>query len=441
MCRRVTRSTLRPNKSTDPIVTVTPPIPLCELSSGDLAVVCSTCKDPVSPDLTSVQCGFCGLYRHAQCDETLTVRSAQMVRDARHPSICYRCPDCRTTKTHAVEIGDSMDTRVQLLENQVKDLIALVQGLSQTSQKRDGISASKLTKIKACHRNDVLDQITAVDMVGDSKEVRRKTKSSSTSLSKRKEASKVQLSVICTNVTESGDTLLANRHGHDIHQWHQLCSRMNLQPITPVSLTRLNRKPDSPHHDKPRLLRLVVEKEKDLEDILLSAYLLRDENNDTSRIFADVPWSERVKSSSKGGQNSIIKPDERSLIILNVPESASTINTKSGTQHDLQQWQYIGRNIQATNVAVVNLFRIPKSPKYEGNGPRPLKLTLLTTAMADSVYKHWRDSRQKLPREIRIIRGSPKRPHGTMEPSIADAHSNELTPKNASLPAPVESAI
>ena len=206
---------------------------------------------------------------------------------------------------------------------------------------------------------------------------------------------------------------------------------MNLTAIKPVSITRLSRKPDSIHQDKPRLLKVVVKEEKELEDIILSAYLLRDGHEGSSRVFVDVPWSERANSPFKGGQRSIDKHDKRCLLILNVPETASDTDPQCRAMHDKQQWKYLRKTIQANNEVVVDMFRIPKSPRYEGNGSRPLKLTLLTASMADTVYNNWCRYRQKLPREIRIVRGSSKRPSETVPQPVENLNGSSIVKTNA----------
>ncbi|OON15978.1 hypothetical protein X801_08213, partial [Opisthorchis viverrini] len=54
------------------------------------------------------------------------------------------------------------------------------------------------------------------------------------------------------------------------------------------------------------------------------------------------------------------------------------------------------------NVAVVDTYRIPKSPKYMCTGPKPLKLTLLRGDMLNLIQTQWQRHRNLLPRELRI---------------------------------------
>jgi hypothetical protein len=185
-----------------------------------------------------------------------------------------------------------------------------------------------------------------------------------------------------------------------MNEWKKLCELMGLTTVTPLSLVRLSRSPKSPHQDKPRLLKVIVSSEKDLENILLSAHTLRDGREDSCRVFADVPWTERYKNRSKSATSD--NANAKSLILLGVPEATDTSMGESLSHHDAQQWGFISTVIGAHDVAVVDTFRIPNSPKYQGSGPRPLKLTLLTEGMAETIRIKWKQSAHYLPKYIRI---------------------------------------
>ena len=401
-----------------------------------------------------MRCGFCGFYVHTHCDDTLTVKSTKMVNDERHPSICYQCSSCRAVHsglTVPMKTEQSVDTesRLCLLEQGLKKLTSMVQGLNE--EKHSSITEISPPQIAEPHTECVAEIVAA-------KVHRTKVSRSNITLRNPKHEllektnrtvvlSKASLSVICTNVPEATETLLANRYEHDQNQWLQLCSRMCLRAITPISLIRLSRKRDSPNFDKPRLLKVVVQNEKDLEDILLSSYLIREDKTTNSRIFADVPWSERKTSSLTEAGHHKDKGDGRSLLILNVPESVSSHDANCSAKHDYQQWKYFSDTVLATDPAVIDIFRIPKSTKYEGSGPRPLKLTLLTSGMAETVYDNWKRFRAKLPKEIRIIHRVSKPETDTAKvpaPGLSQTskrNSAKVLPKNDQQPAPTESAI
>ncbi|KAF8568307.1 hypothetical protein P879_01692, partial [Paragonimus westermani] len=71
-------------------------------------------------------------------------------------------------------------------------------------------------------------------------------------------------------------------------------------------------------------------------------------------------------------------------------------------KHNFLQWKFVSDTLKTDDVAVVDTFRIPKSPKYMGTGPKPLKLTLLRSEMLDIVKTQWQRYRNLFPRELGI---------------------------------------
>ena len=244
------------------------------------------------------------------------------------------------------------------------------------------------------------------------------------------------LNFICTNIPETTDSLLASRQKHDMNEWEKLCSDLKLETIHPVSLIRLNRSIKSPHKDQPRLLKVTVNNEKELEDILLSAYLLRDGRSESRRIYPDVPLPERLMSSKNTDGNRL----DRSLVLLGVPEASSTDMRNVDPYQDAEQWRYISNLLGTNDVTVMDTFRIPLSPKYEGSGPRPLKLTFLNSSMKEKVQAMWRERRHTIPREVRLS-STHMTPNSIIpRPDITNANLENIEPpKNGVPPTPVES--
>ena len=342
---RVTRFAACMKKTTDPVTLRT-----AHLSNEQsLSNLCGKCQNPVSYDVVSVRCGFCGLNVHADCNETLTNKSLKMINDDRHPSICYQCLNCRTAhsdsnfkRTHllASEEGNSTERRLFHLEEQLKQTMELVQDLiSQGSHVPADVESEQSTSLLMGNYTDKNLQWSEkkTDLESKKQKNLKPKPNIPANTNSRPSPRKAILSVICTNVPEATDTLLANKHEHDMNQWLHLCSRMSLRAIRPVSLIRLSRKPNSLHQDKPRLLKVSVQNEKELEDILLSAYLLRDGEKNSSRVFVGIPWSKRKSSSQKGKQHPTGKHEGRSLVILNGPESESHLDTQCRNKHDFQQ--------------------------------------------------------------------------------------------------------
>ena len=97
------------------------------------------------------------------------------------------------------------------------------------------------------------------------------------------------LTIIYTNVPESTDPLLRNRSAHDSAEWVKLCSLMEVSVSSPLHLTRLTRHPSSPHHGKPRLLRVELSTAHDVETVILSSHTLRSHPECLTRVFPDPP--------------------------------------------------------------------------------------------------------------------------------------------------------
>ena len=215
------------------------------------------------------------------------------------------------------------------------------------------------------------------------------------------------LTVICTNIPESSETLLRNQRQHDADEWLKLCNNMSLPPISPLSLIRLRRHPSSPHNGKPRMLQVMLSKEEELEEVLLSAHLLKNNGNGLSRVFADVPFWERA---ARKNQREKATNDDRSVILLGVPEAKEDPEPAKDSNHDVQQWKYLAELTKVQGVVATNTFRIPKSPRYLGSGPRPLKITFLNPEMADKFKRLWQAGRHIVPRETRLCTGKTKPP-------------------------------
>ncbi|OON18407.1 hypothetical protein X801_05740 [Opisthorchis viverrini] len=103
------------------------------------------------------------------------------------------------------------------------------------------------------------------------------------------------------------------------------------------------------------------------------------------------------------------------------------------------QCQFLCSTFEIETVAVVDTYRIPKSPKYMGTGPRPLKLTLLRGDMLNLIQTQWQRHRNLLPRELRIST-SMRNNIPTEETKVNEDEAVGDTSKNDQLPTPPGSA-
>ena len=242
-----------------------------------------------------------------------------------------------------------------------------------------------------------------------------------------------RFSLICANIKEATGSLLLDRQSHDKNEWFNLCKRMRLRQIEPISIIRLQRPADSPHRGKPRLLRVTVATEEELEDILLSAFLLRDGLESSERVFADIPWWERAHAK---GQSHPKHSASRSVIVSGVPDAPDGEDPQARMRHDILQWKFLRTSLGADQVATVDIYKIPKSSKYMGSAPSRLKVTFLTSAMAEDVFSKWKLYEGQLPKYIRMR--TPEHMGISTQSStvqkVSDSNLVPASPKNDSQP-------
>ena len=207
------------------------------------------------------------------------------------------------------------------------------------------------------------------------------------------------LSVICSNVPESTATSLKARETDERNQWSTLCHRLGIS-ATPTNLIRLSRKPNSPNHSNPRLIRVVLSSTQDVETVLLNTHLLRDGENKI-RIYPDIPWYERRD------RRELINPEARTtrtlstLYVHGIPEIPND-DKRECQSHDINEWRYVLSLLSLENTVSTSIVRVPSSANYKGAGPKLLRVTLLSEQMAASVLLAWKDGRRMLPPELRV---------------------------------------
>ena len=422
---------------------------------------CKSCLKAVSMKARIVICHFCSAKVHTKCDKTLPSQAVALLNNDNIPGVCYICSECRPVTKSKPQAADpdvdkcesKLETRIIDLESSLKRVectlisftnqhatTGLVDGDDAISSERKPL-ARGLLKEQPCITNREHAVVSGSFDAGTRLEDRpdgRGMLSLNTAQSSRSYAAAVSgnqsdqaavdgvrslpnskpkpsnreqpnpdipltlklhaLSVICTNLPESKETLFENRRHCDIQAWIKLCENIHLSPITPTSTTRLTRHPSSPHTDKPRLLRVTFKSEADLENVLLHSHFLLEFPESTCRIFPDIPWWER-----KWVPNGRDQAASRKLVLLGVPEMEGTPSVHERSKHDHKQWRFLADAIDDQEAVVVGTFRLPRSPNYKGEGPNPLQLTFLTTNMADTIKTKWNSRRHNLPNGLILI--------------------------------------
>ena len=250
--------------------------------------------------------------------------------------------------------------------------------------------------------------------------------------------------IICTKFPEPTGTSIAARREEELHHWNNLCKLMGTS-VNPISLTRLSRKPESAHAGEPRLLRVTLRTMSDVETILLASHILKDDVD--TRIHPDIPWSTRSSRKNLDPQQARADKNARTILIHGVPELGDD-DYGANHLHDCSEWSYIQSTLNLDGVLATDVFRLPRSPAYKGQGPRILKVTLLTDTMLADTLDLWYSCKHLLP-EIRIRphlttststetrpATQPTTPSMVSSPSNPQNHCTNLTkPKN--LPSPV----
>jgi hypothetical protein len=301
------------------------------------------------------------------------------------------------------ELSGGMENRMSQLEGQLNEIKNLVQNLaSQNSDRKANTKAVGLQEYVSHSKPDRSEDSTTASHYKKCDSSLQVTSSLHTRSTERlpkqpKSLGSSDLSIICTNVPESNSTSIQGRSADEQNQWETIVKSISA-PLSPVSLTRLVRHHKSTHFGEPRLLRVTFKTEKDMEAVLLSSYKLRQEAHKI-RIFPDVPWIDRQKR--KNAPTTRDSHDVKSVYIHGVPE-VSPEDVGKTRDHDHTEWAYILTSLSLENVCATSITRVPRSPNYLGNGPRIMKVSLLTDDMVNVVCQCWKQNRYKFPSELRL---------------------------------------
>lgn len=147
-------------------------------------------------------------------------------------------------------------------------------------------------------------------------------------------------------------------------------------------------------------MRVTLSTSEDVETVLLTAHRLRDGDNKI-RIYPDIPWNERRE------QHKLTPPEAKSsrnrltVYVHGVPETTDT-DEKEQNSHDIAEWRYVLDLLGLHNMVCTSVARTPTSPNYKGTGPKLLRVTMLSEAMATAVLTAWKENRKLLPTELLI---------------------------------------
>ncbi|VDP85415.1 unnamed protein product [Echinostoma caproni] len=177
-----------------------------------------------------------------------------------------------------------------------------------------------------------------------------------------------------------------------------------------MSIVHLFRQPSSPLAEEPRLLRVTLTDEKDIENVLLSSYLLGKVSS-RIKILPDRPWIERMRHRTNPVDAHEL--DYKRVALIHGVPKLNDPDESTYQQNDCKEWRFIQELIGCHNIFTTSVSQLPYSVNYRGNDPR--KVTFSTPEMVTSVLQAWYQNRRRGPPEVRLrplLNGEVKRcPH------------------------------
>ena len=275
---------------------------------------CSHCNCPVLSIDSAVQCEICDLWQHCCCIGISQALYDSLI-DSPTLAVLTICLSCRQAIAPKPPRAPPATTYAAITSKSIN---------------REGTSTQLPRQSFTPPRRPTQPTNTLV------LHSQTKTKGTNTAPSNKSTTKARDDSLIIQGLPECPEAALHLREAHDRSLWADLCSKMDLNPINPKSITRLARKAGSLHAEKPRLIRVHFSDDPDLESVLLAAYKLVPLGS--VHIFPDIPWAERQRRKNFNEAQSFDRA--RNVIIHGVPQSITNDPTD-----DIEQWKYLSRTL------------------------------------------------------------------------------------------------
>ena len=385
-----TSSSVAPNQeNTQPSRASSRPQRLNSHRNDDFQCGLLSCR---STDEDAIECSNCNKWFHSTCSGLSALEFAAVTEEEIIPWFCGTCAEIPLVKCcmfyfqkHARELA--------MLRNTVESLRAQIQQPLQEPAKVYKQAEEKVYKKET--KDTVPATPSYASIVTNKKCELTKNRVDNAHSSK---STIDDLTVICSNLPESSASSLRQREADDRQKWDEICSMIGIS-ASPASLTRLSRHPQSPHQEKPRLLRVVLKSVGDVEKTLLSSALLRETGSDV-RIFPDVPWEERQLRRVNPEAAKELR-NKRVVIIHGVPELGDQ-DEATKRNHDCSEWRYIQEILGIEGIITTDVSRIKPPANRNKNGPPLLKITVRSEDMVTSVLNAWYKSKKHAPPELRL---------------------------------------
>ncbi|KAF8569718.1 hypothetical protein P879_01816 [Paragonimus westermani] len=175
-----------------------------------------------------------------------------------------------------------------------------------------------------------------------------------------------------------------------------------------------------------------------VEEVLLAVHQLR-LKQPPIRVFADIPWTERMRRREEKSTHQKLR-DVNAVFIHRVPE-CTVMDTVEAKTHECSQWRFLQEVIELKTTLTTNITRLPKRSNYPG--PRIRKVSFLTQQMATASLEAFYDHRRFLPPEIRM---RPYKESSTVgipitRPKGQQSADSVYVPITSSIPVPHETTV
>ena len=348
-----------------------------------------SCK---STDEDAIECSNCNKWFHSTCSGLSALEFAAATEDELIPWFCRSCAEIPLVK-RCIFYFHKQARELAILRSTVESLRAQIKQPLQGPTKV--FKQAEDTVYKKEFKEKVSSILSYASIVSNEKCAPTKNRNETAHLSK---STIDDPTVICSNLPESTASSLCQREADDGKKWEEVCSSIGVS-ATPASLTRLSRHPQSPHKEKPRLLRVVLKSVVDVEKTLLSCALLRTTGSDV-RIFPDVPWEERQLRRVNPEAAKELR-NKRVILIHGVPELGDQ-DEATNRDHDCSEWRYIQGILGIEGIITTDVSRIKPPIHRINNGPPLLKITVRSEDMVTSIFNAWYKSKKHAPPELRL---------------------------------------
>lgn len=145
--------------------------------------------------------------------------------------------------------------------------------------------------------------------------------------------------------------------------------------VLPTTLTRLSRRPVSPHINIPWLLEVTLSFMEEIKLMMLDFYFLH--LNSPYESPLDVHWTEKQKLRKVNLHESKSIRNMKEIFINGIPDLNDS-DKANNYQHDCNEYSYIRVRLQLQSISTTKVKRLTASIKYKGSGPHTLSHSVVS---------------------------------------------------------------